>query len=225
MIILRFVALFWHGGIKQRWGMALEAARLSLIHKQRVAEVGRHWNEVAKLQRQGLTQDDGPLLDAVADAYMAQDLARVIETERLLLKATICQANGIPPKRTGEFYSRMDWDDDQDQPFYLTDSGILKVRAAISEAERRKRERLSFWAAILFGLVGSTTGLVSAFVSRSNQDTSKIEVVLRDAVQSQPLSPAIWRNPATFDPIQHFFLFPSAGASKQEWTGEVRTLR
>lgn len=225
MINLRFIAFFWDGGLKQWWGKVCEAAQLSLIHKQRVVDVNRRWNEVAKLERQGLTQDDGPLLDAVNDAFMAQDFARVIETEKLLLRAAMCGAEGIPPKRVGEFYSRMVWDDDPDEPFYLTDSGMLKVRGAIAEAGKRKRERIAFWAAIFFGLAGSITGLISAIASLNNQDTSKIEVVLREPAQSQPLPPAIWRNPTTFDPVEHFFLFPPAGAAKQKWAGEIRSLR
>lgn len=225
MIMLRFIALFWHGGLKQRWGQVCEAARLSLIHKQRIVEVNRHWNEVAKLERQGLTQNDGPLQDAVNDAFMAQDFAQVIETEKLLLRAAMCEAEDIPPKRVGEFYSRMAWDDDPDEPFYLTDSGMLKVRGAIAQAGKRKRERLTFWAVILFGLVGSITGLISAITSLNNQGTSKIEVVLREPAQSRPLPPAIWRNPTTFDPVEYFFLFPTADATKQKWSGEIRALR
>ncbi|CAB3886650.1 hypothetical protein LMG1864_03565 [Achromobacter ruhlandii] len=155
MIMLRFIALFWNGGLKQRWGKVCEAARLSLIHKQRIVDVNRHWNEVAKLERQGLMQDDRPLQDAVNDAFMAQNSAQAIETEKLLLRAAMCEAEDIPPKRVGEFYSRMAWDGDPDEPFYLTDSGMLKVRGAIAEAGKRKRERLTFWAVILFGLAGS----------------------------------------------------------------------
>lgn len=77
------------------------------------------------------------------------------EADRLLVP--------MPPLDDPKMYDRVEWDKDVQEPRYLTDEGIRNIRAAIREETKHRRDRVSYWFAIVVGLIGSIAGLVSAF--------------------------------------------------------------
>lgn len=58
-------------------------------------------------------------------------------------------------------YQKVDYDSDPHEPKYLTDSGLRKVKAAIREELKHRREASGYWIAAIVGLIGSLTGLAS----------------------------------------------------------------
>lgn len=159
---------------------------------------------------------------ASADYHMEHDWLLVMQTEKLLAKGRRLDAD-LPKKVEGPYFSRIwSWiEDDPNPPLYLTEDGFVMVRQAVREAARIRREKL----ALLIALVASISALVPALRSVFADDSKAIEVILQQPRSLSTLPPAIWRDPAAFDPIEHFFLFPPTDTSKLKWTGEIGPLR
>lgn len=64
-----------------------------------------------------------------------------------------------------EFWGKVDYDNDPSEPLYLTNEGLKVVIAAIREEQKHERERFGFWSALIIGVIGAATGLVSAIAS------------------------------------------------------------
>ena len=56
---------------------------------------------------------------------------------------------------------QVDWDDDEDQPWYLTPKGIDALKERVRTEERHRREVRGYWFGIVIGLIGALTGLAS----------------------------------------------------------------
>jgi hypothetical protein len=182
---------------------------------------------VADLERQGRDVDDPDWQGAVSMAIEAQDWLEVLETERLHERARKLDVD-LPPLALGELYGQyfhVDPEDVPNPPLYLKAEGKRLVRRAIREGEKLRRDRYTFRAALCFGLLGSLGSVLAAVAALNSTNASKIEVVIKELQPSPSVSPAVGRQPAAFDPVEHFFLFPPAGTAKKEWAGEIRSLR
>jgi hypothetical protein len=64
-----------------------------------------------------------------------------------------------PPPRESD---GADWTEDSRYgEWYLTSAGRTQLRAAIRGEQRDRRERLTWWVPIIFGFIGTLTGLAS----------------------------------------------------------------
>jgi hypothetical protein len=75
------------------------------------------------------------------------------EAERLLVP--------IPEYSDKTMYSRVEWDDHPDEPYYLTAIGLKSLKASVREEKKHRREIAAFWMSSLTGLIGVTIGLIT----------------------------------------------------------------
>lgn len=68
----------------------------------------------------------------------------------------------LPDLEAPEMWGQVEWDIDNREPHYLTSKGIIEVKKAIREETKHRRETISYWFAIIVGVIGSVAGLVSA---------------------------------------------------------------
>ena len=71
----------------------------------------------------------------------------------------------MPDESDSTMFSRVDWNDHPDEPYYLTPLGLRTVRDLIRAEQKQRRESVGYWFGIAVGLIGAITGLVSAFKS------------------------------------------------------------
>lgn len=69
----------------------------------------------------------------------------------------------LPEESDVNMFSRVAWDDAEDEPLYLTPLGLRTVRAAIREEEKHRREVFGFWFASFTGLGGVIIGVLSVW--------------------------------------------------------------
>lgn len=75
------------------------------------------------------------------------------EAERLLV--------AVPEYTDQAMYSQFDYDDDPDEPYYLTVLGLKTLKASVREEKKHRREIAVFWMSSLTGLIGATIGLIT----------------------------------------------------------------
>lgn len=68
----------------------------------------------------------------------------------------------LPDHKDSEMWSRVEFDLDEKEPYYLTPRGIIEVKKAIREEAKHRREAVGYWFGIIVGVIGAVTGLVSA---------------------------------------------------------------
>ncbi len=194
-------------------------------HRLQEQAVRDAWKKIEHLESQRLGHGDGPFEDALQEAYMQEAFLSFEKTRRLTrLARSLGVAHGLPSSLDAKFYRQFDPEDDRSGS-YFTSEGFSLAQDLVYEGQKRKRERVTLYAALFFGVAGVITSLITAVGSLVPPAVSSVEVLVKEPLGLSSLPPAIWRDPATFDPIEHFFLFPTTDPPKLKWTGEVRPLR
>lgn len=77
----------------------------------------------------------------------------------------MADAHGVslPNYADKKCWGHVEYDDDPNEPVFLTQQGIDMTRSAVREAQKHRREVVGFWFAVIGGLIGSVTGLISVF--------------------------------------------------------------
>ncbi len=173
-------------------------------------------------RRHGEGGSEEEFFDLSASYHVEREWLLLMRSEKLLAKGRRLDAD-LPKKVEGHIFCRVNFwmEGDPNPPLYLSEDGFVLVRQAVREAERIRREKI----ALLIALVASLSALVPALHSVFADSSKPVQVILQQPHSLSTLPPAIWRDPATFDPIDHFFLFPAPDTPKLKWTGEVRPLR
>lgn len=107
------------------------------------------------------------------DAYESGQIAEYVKESNslfewrhlILTRYWQSKADGLgvpmPPMADKSFWDRADFDNDESQPPYLTEAGILEIRKAIREEHKYRRETFGFWVMLIVGLIGALSGLAS----------------------------------------------------------------
>lgn len=70
----------------------------------------------------------------------------------------------MPDLNDKALWGQVEYDDDSQEPRYLTDAGIARIKAAIREEQKHRREVAGFWVTLVVGCIGALTGLASVLV-------------------------------------------------------------
>ena len=132
--------------------------RYDLLRQKRSAKA------LAKKEPQNCEQshESGAMQSYHRDLELSDQWRALIQTDYYRRKAESLLVE-IPGINDAGMYSRVEWDDHPDEPYYLTPAGLKVVKAAIREEQKHRRESIGYWFAIAVGLIGAITGLVSVF--------------------------------------------------------------
>lgn len=87
---------------------------------------------------------------------------RLIVTRLLRFEAD-CLGVDLPNTDEQPMYEQVEWDDDESQPYYLTDLGIRLTRDRIRAEKKHRREVAAFWVTSVVGVIGALTGMISVW--------------------------------------------------------------
>lgn len=71
----------------------------------------------------------------------------------------------LPNTKEQAMYGQVEWDDDESQPYYLTDVGMRLTRDRIRTEKKHRREVAAFWVTSVVGVIGALTGMISVLKS------------------------------------------------------------
>lgn len=71
----------------------------------------------------------------------------------------------MPSSQDATMYDDFDFDDGDGPKKILTESGIYQIRELIRNEHKARREAVSFWFAIITGLIGAAIALISVMKS------------------------------------------------------------
>jgi hypothetical protein len=71
----------------------------------------------------------------------------------------------LPSTTEQAMYGQVEWDDDESQPYYLTDVGVQLTRDRIRAEKKHRREVAAFWVTSVVGVLGAITGMISVWKS------------------------------------------------------------
>lgn len=96
------------------------------------------------------------------------EVAKWIENLQTKYYCNICQDLLIPiPDREDEkLYYQFNFDNDEGDIYIFTSIGFYHVRKLIREERKEKREAVGYWVALIIGVIGALTGLVSIINSQ-----------------------------------------------------------
>ncbi|PAA12410.1 hypothetical protein [Pseudomonas fragi] len=106
--------------------------------------------------------ESGEMADYVHRWELSEQWRASIQTNYYRRKAESLLVQ-MPEEVDSTMYSRVDWNDHPDEPYYLTPLGLKTVRDSIRVEQKHRRESVGYWFGIVVGLIGAITGLVSAF--------------------------------------------------------------
>lgn len=104
--------------------------------------------------------DSGQFNDYIRGEDQVYQWKMLIQTEYFRNKADVLNVP-MPDPSDKEMYDSVEWDDDPQQPKYLTGKGVRSIRAAVREEEKHRREASGYWFGIVVGVIGALTGLIS----------------------------------------------------------------
>lgn len=102
----------------------------------------------------------GVIPDEVRTLEQAEQWLAVLQTAELRRQADRYGVE-FPDPLDKTLNQRMAWDDDENEPLYLTSKGMRMAREAIRAEQRHRREVAGYWVGIFVGVVGSITGLLA----------------------------------------------------------------
>jgi len=132
--------------------------RLELLKQKRDAAALRE-REPPETEQ---SYESGEMADYVRRWELSEQWRALIQTRYYRRKAESLLVQ-LPDESDAAMFSRVDWDDHPDQPYYLTPLGLRTVRNLIRAEQKHTRETVGYWFGIAVGLIGAITGLVSAF--------------------------------------------------------------
>jgi hypothetical protein len=104
--------------------------------------------------------NNGEFADYIRREDQVYQWKMLIQTEYFRNKADVLNVPMPDPSDKG-MYDSVEWDDDPQQPKYLTDKGVRSIKAAVREEEKHRREATGYWFGIVVGIIGALTGLIS----------------------------------------------------------------
>ena len=108
--------------------------------------------------------DNGEFADYIRREDQVYQWKMLIQTEYFRNKADVLSVP-MPDPSDKEMYDSVEWDDDPQQPKYLTDKGVRSIKVAVREEEKHRREATGYWFGIVVGIIGALTGLISILKS------------------------------------------------------------
>lgn len=122
------------------------------------ARLWESWREFSEMEAEA--RYAGEDIGSPQHLFAEEDYLRVLQTARLERLADKLKVL-MPAREVGDFYRKLEWDNDHSQPMYLTDKGMSEVLPKIREAAREHREGMGYWLSIGIGFIGAVTGLVA----------------------------------------------------------------
>src|SRR5690606_7323144 len=121
---------------------------------------------------EALAKEEPPHTEEANASGQLQDLIQrsneLYEWRHLILTAywqSKADSLGVPmPDRADKaLWDRDEFENDEREPIYLTEYGIVKVKAAIREEQKHRRDAAAFWISSTVGLIGALSGLIAVF--------------------------------------------------------------
>lgn len=105
-----------------------------------------------------------------SNGLWVQDVEKNDQWRRLILTRFLrFQADrlgvDLPSTTEQAMYGQVEWDDDEAQPYYLTDVGVQLTRDRIRAEKKHRREVAAFWVTSVVGVLGAITGMISVWKS------------------------------------------------------------
>lgn len=149
---LRLVLAEVHGRalerIREAWRYRVEKARLWKSHRD-IYSVQPHDDQ---MYHELMVKHD-----ELQEGWKA---LRIMETRAVRREASKLGVE-LPDETKGELYGMVEWDSDPEEPYYLTDKGMLYVADAIRKARKERRDEVAFKFGLIVGGLGAVTGLLS----------------------------------------------------------------
>ncbi|MBF8726084.1 hypothetical protein [Pseudomonas putida] len=142
-----------NGLLPSAWRFRADLRRLDAI--QRAVEAGRP-PDTREAHESGAIKQ---FFDEISDI---QESRRSLITANYRRKAAQLSVP-MPDPKDPELWEEVENSMLQLEFTCLTTKGEQSIRAAIREEQKHRREAVSYWFAIAVGLIGSITGLISAF--------------------------------------------------------------
>lgn len=105
-------------------------------------------------------QESGALSDHHHQMEASEQWLALIQTEYFIREAERLLVP-IPEYSDKTMYSRVEWDDHPDEPYYLTALGLKTLKASVRDEKKHRRDIAAFWMSASTGLVGATIGLIT----------------------------------------------------------------
>lgn len=109
-------------------------------------------------------EDDPSIGSWAQDAAKNDQWRRLIVTRFLRFEADRFGVD-LPNTKQQGMYGQVEWDDDESQPYYLTDVGMRLTRDGIRSEKKHRREVAAFWVTSVVGVIGALTGMISVLKS------------------------------------------------------------
>ncbi|HGM5580801.1 TPA: hypothetical protein ACKP22_002488 [Pseudomonas putida] len=107
-------------------------------------------------------EETGEAAEYQRQVELSEQWRALIQTDYYRRKAEALLV-ALPEESDATMYSRVSWDDAEDEPLYLTPLGLRTVKSALREEQRHRREVLGFWIASLTGVGGVIIGVLSVW--------------------------------------------------------------
>lgn len=105
-------------------------------------------------------QENGAFNDYFHQMEGSEQWRALIQTEYFIREAERLLVP-IPEYSDKTMYSRVEWDDHPDEPYYLTELGLKTLKAAVRDEKKHRRDIAAFWMSASTGLIGATIGLIT----------------------------------------------------------------
>lgn len=105
-------------------------------------------------------QENGTFNDYFHQMESSEQWRALIQTEYFIREAERLLVP-IPEYSDKTMYSRVEWDDHPDEPYYLTELGLKTLKAAVRDEKKHRRDIAAFWMSASTGLIGATIGLIT----------------------------------------------------------------
>jgi hypothetical protein len=138
--------------------MSLNYLRYRLeLRKQR-----RHAKDLQKKEPEDCeqNQENGALIEYFHRVENAEQWLALIQTAYFIREAERLLVP-VPEYRDEAMFSRVEYDDHPDEPYYLTPLGIKALKALVREEKKHRRDIVVFCMSSLTGLIGATIGLIT----------------------------------------------------------------
>ena len=136
-----------------------------LKYKRTLQKLRKRQLKISKELEQVSSRDKTPEDFAYA-SLIYQDEEKVtnwIEHLQTKYYCNICQdlLIPVPDRKDKSLYYQFNFDDEEGERYILTSIGFHHIRKLIRKERKEKREAFGYWAALIIGIIGALTGLLS----------------------------------------------------------------
>jgi len=155
-------------GIPQAYSFAFLLGAIELNFFEYRRALWRQEHVIAKLEQDDPNPNNDPELAVTSSYYTELDHAwrRLGQIHSQYYEGRAKQAAiPLPSREEPGMYDRIEWEYDIPLApiYYLSEHGIKQVRAQLWDADKQSREKITYWFGIFAGVIGSLTGLISAW--------------------------------------------------------------